>query len=226
MSAAHDDHGHAPAPAPGSGPRVLKVSEKNPRVRTVQVERPPLGVERAFLPAVVKGLGMTAKHFFKNTFRGLVKSHEVQTIEYPDVKPDYPARYRGLHRLMHREDGSVRCVACMMCPTVCPAHCITIHPGERADSNEKYPVVFEIDELRCVVCGLCVEACPCDAIRMDTGVHMHPVQSRGDAVLGKVDLMKLGGASTAVQGGIEGDWKAQDAADSRAPESSAPAAPR
>jgi NADH-quinone oxidoreductase subunit I len=227
MSAAHDDHGHGHAAAPaGDGPRVLSISEKNPKVRTVQISRPPMGMERAFLPAIVKGLGMTAKHFFKNTFRGIVKNHEVQTIEYPDVKPDYPARYRGLHRLMHREDGSVRCVACMMCPTVCPAHCITIHPGERADSNEKYPVVFEIDELRCVVCGLCVEACPCDAIRMDTGVHMHPVQSRGDAVLGKVDLMKLGGPSTAVQGGIEGDWQKVDSADSRSAESAAPAAPR
>jgi NADH-quinone oxidoreductase subunit I len=205
---------------------VLSISSKNPKVRTVQVERPPLGAERTFLPAIAKGLVMTAKHFFKNTFRGLVKSNEMQTIEYPDVKPDYPARYRGLHRLMHRDDGSVRCVACMMCPTVCPAHCITIHPGERADSNEKYPVVFEIDELRCVVCGLCVEACPCDAIRMDTGVHMHPVQSRGDAVLGKIDLMKLGVRSTAVQGGIEGDWRKQDGADSRSAETAAPAAPR
>jgi NADH-quinone oxidoreductase subunit I len=114
----------------------------------------------------------------------------------------------------------------MMCPTVCPAHCITIHPGERADSNEKYPVVFEIDELRCVVCGLCVEACPCDAIRMDTGVHMHPVQSRGDAVLGKVDLMKLGAQSTATQGGLRGNWRQQDSANSRSAESAAPAAPR
>ena len=115
MSAAHDDHAHA-APA-GSGPRVLSVSTKNPKVRTVQIERPPMGIERAFLPAVVKGLAMTAKHFFRNTFRFIVPSPDMQTVEYPDVKPDYPARYRGLHRLMHREDGSVRCVACMISPS-------------------------------------------------------------------------------------------------------------
>jgi NADH-quinone oxidoreductase subunit I len=224
MSSDHEQH--APAPAAKGGKRVVSVSSKNPRVRTVAMERAPMGSERTFLPAIIKGLGLTAKHFFKNTFRGLHKGSMIQTVEYPDVKPDYPERYRGLHRLMHREDGSVRCVACMMCPTVCPAHCITIHPGERADSNEKYPVVFEIDELRCVVCGLCVEACPCDAIRMDTGVHMHPVQARGDAVLGKVDLLKLSAASTAVQGGIKGNWKKVDSADSRGPESKAPAAPR
>ena len=103
-SAHHDEH-HAP-PA-GNGPRVLSVSSKNSKCRTVEIVRPPLGVERSFLPAIVRGLALTAKHFFKNTFRGIVKDHEVQTIEYPDVKPDYPARYRGLHRLMHREDGSV-----------------------------------------------------------------------------------------------------------------------
>jgi NADH-quinone oxidoreductase subunit I len=216
------DHAHDAPPATGN----LKVIRSAGKVRTVQIQRPALGMERTFLPAIVKGLAITAKHFFKNTFRGFGTKHEVQTIEYPDVKPDYPARYRGLHRLMHREDGSVRCVACMMCPTVCPAHCITIHAGERPDSNEKYPVVFEIDELRCVVCGLCVEACPCDAIRMDTGVHMHPVESRGDAVLGKIDLMKLGEQSTAVQGGHDGNWHDKDKADSYSAESAAPASPR
>jgi NADH-quinone oxidoreductase subunit I len=173
----------------------------------VVIERTPLGKEVTFLPAILKGLGVTTRHFFKNAFG---RHAEVATIEYPEVKAPYPERYRGLHRLMHRPDDSVRCVACMMCPTVCPAHCITIVPGERTDSNEKFPVVFEIDELRCVVCGLCVEACPCDAIRMDTGVHMNPVSFRGDAVLGKVDLLARGEKSTAVQGGIGADWRQQD----------------
>jgi hypothetical protein len=64
-------HDHAPVT---SGPRVLSVS-KNAKIRTVEINRPPLGVERAFLPAIVRGLALTAKHFFKNTFRGVVNSH-------------------------------------------------------------------------------------------------------------------------------------------------------
>src|SRR5438445_10434953 len=79
-------------------------------------------------------------------------------------------------------------------------------PNFMPEYSMKYPVIFEIDELRCIVCGLCVEACPCDAIRMDTGEHAHPVDKRHDAILGKVDLMKRGSASIAVQGGLP-DWQ-------------------
>jgi NADH-quinone oxidoreductase subunit I len=161
--------------------------------------------ESTFLPEVVKGLGVTARHFFENFFA----RKETATVEYPEEKVVYPERFRGVHRLMVREDGSPRCVACMCCPTVCPAHCITIVAEDVGDNKiEKRPKIFEIDELRCIVCGLCVEACPCDAIRMDTGEHMHPVATRGDAVLAKIDLMKRGTHSTAVQGG-DPAWREQ-----------------
>lgn len=215
-------HDHEAVAEPQGGPVVVSISEKNPKVRTVRLEREPLGIERTYLPAIVKGLGVTARHFFRNVFG----RKDVATVEYPDVKPPYPDRFRGVHRLMHREDGSVRCVACMLCPTVCPAHCITIHPAEREDSVEKYPAIFEIDELKCVVCGLCVEACPCDAIRMDTGQHMVPSITRGEGVLGKVDLMKRGTLSTATQGGVGPDWDRRDDVPERGPESRVPAAPR
>lgn len=151
-----------------------------------------IGMEEAlYVPAIAAGLGATVKHFFKNIFAAKEKKY-IKTIQYPDEKVEYPQRFRGMHRLVPREDGAPRCVACFMCQTACPARCIHIIAGETDDDKiEKFPVVFEIDELRCVVCGLCVEACPCDAIRMDSGFHPKPVYSREDADFGKADLLGI-----------------------------------
>ena len=120
-----------------------------------------------YLPAIFAGLRITVRHFMRNMFG----KRDVVTIQYPEEKRRVAARYRGRHRLTVREDGFIKCVACYMCEEICPAHCIHIESGEVEDKSvEKYPVVFDIDELRCVYCGLCVEACPKDAIRMDTGI--------------------------------------------------------
>ena len=175
------------------------------------VNRPGSLAQQAYLPAIAEGLGVTFRHFVKNfigNVTGMRKKTDIVTIEYPEEKKAYPPRNRGLHRLMLREDGQVRCVACMMCPTVCPAHCITIVPEEAPDGRiEKRPKIFEIDELRCVVCGLCAEACPCDAIRMDTLEHAVPVYKRGDAVLDKEELLERGARSVATQGGVGAFWR-------------------
>ncbi|MBT8493278.1 MAG: NADH-quinone oxidoreductase subunit I [Deltaproteobacteria bacterium] len=214
------------------GLEVVSVSEHNPKVRTVRVGRPELE-EASFLPAVLKGLGITIRHFFQNVGGKGRRNHQIETIQYPEEPIEYPERTRGLHRLTLRDDGSVRCVACMCCPTVCPANCITIIPEETHATDvdghvviEKRPAVFEIDELRCVVCGLCVEACPCDAIRMDTQMHAKPTYSRADAIETKKSMMdrndllksarviggnKISGTqddhSTAVQGGVGATWR-------------------
>jgi NADH-quinone oxidoreductase subunit I len=161
-----------------------------------KVDNSPLDLrERMYFPEVIRGIGIASAHFFKNLFwsrdenpdvierrRGPTASGVV-TLSYPEHKQPYPPGYRGAHRLVPREDGKARCVACYMCATVCPAQCIYIEAAEvEGDPIEKYPKKFVIDELRCIMCGFCVEACPKDAIRMDTGVHVPPSQTREDQV--------------------------------------------
>jgi NADH-quinone oxidoreductase subunit I len=122
-------------------------------------------VDRSMKPGVwplVLGFTNTLKNFFVSLFgRGYA------TLEYPEQKRDVSPRYRGVHILTQREDGTPKCVACYMCATVCPAECIFIESAERPEKAiEKYPTRFEIDLLRCVYCGFCVDACPEEAIIM------------------------------------------------------------
>jgi NADH-quinone oxidoreductase subunit I len=133
---------------------------------------------RIYVPAIAKGLWITTRHFLTNLFIhtahlfGLMKHYQgAVTYQYPEQAPLLAPRARTRHRLMKREDKSPRCVACMMCETVCPARCISIVGEEHPDPQiEKRPKSFVIDLGLCVYCGYCVEACPVDAIRMDTGI--------------------------------------------------------
>ncbi|MBI3180428.1 MAG: NADH-quinone oxidoreductase subunit I, partial [Deltaproteobacteria bacterium] len=84
---------------------------------------------QSYLPEVVRGLGVTLRHLFRNLF-GSRKTRYLQTIRYPEEQRVYPPRYRGQHRLLPRADGSPRCVACYMCATACPAYCIHIVAAE------------------------------------------------------------------------------------------------
>lgn len=135
--------------------------------------------ERLYLPEVLRGLAVTTYHFGRNLTLHILHSlgaaqetRAAYSTQYPEERKRYPDTYRGSHRLTLKEDGSVRCTACFLCATACPANCIHIEAGEHPDPDvEKYPVRYEIDTLRCIYCGMCVEACPCDAIRMDTYVH-------------------------------------------------------
>jgi NADH-quinone oxidoreductase subunit I len=134
--------------------------------------------EKLYFIEVFKGIGITSGHLLRNFFRyllstvGLTKKKPWATVQYPDEVRKYEQRYRGRHRLTLNNDGAVRCTACFLCATACPAKCIYIEPSQHDDPNiEKFPARYEIDTLLCIYCGYCVEACPVDAIRMDTGIH-------------------------------------------------------
>lgn len=115
------------------------------------------------------------------------------TVKYPEEKYNCPGfegsapGYHGEHRLKKDEQGRIKCVACLMCQTVCPAKCIEIEGGED-EKGAKYPVKFEINMLRCIYCGFCEEACPKDAIELTTKYYQVST-SREEKIYGKERLL-------------------------------------
>ncbi len=117
-------------------------------------------LERIYLPAILGGIMITIKHFFKKK----------TTVKYPEKKREISEIYRGHHVLKRDDKGAERCTACGLCAVSCPAEAITMVAAERKKGEEnlyreeKYAAVYEINMLRCIFCGLCEEACPKEAI--------------------------------------------------------------
>jgi NADH-quinone oxidoreductase subunit I len=152
------------------------------------VDEPKIGFwERLYLPAIGQGLATTIGHLFKPKI----------TEQYPEQPATVPPNYRGVHRLNRDEQGRVKCVACYMCATACPAHCIDIvaAPSPWTD-REKYPETFVIDELRCIYCGMCEEACPVDAIELTTLADLTGL-SREQMMFDKEKLLSVFDQTTA-----------------------------
>ncbi len=92
--------------------------------------------QRVYLIAILKGMMVTGRHFLRNLFR----PGQMPTINYPEIKRKYSSRFRGLQILTVKENGELRCTACMLCATACPAACIHITAAEHPDPRvEKFP---------------------------------------------------------------------------------------
>jgi NADH-quinone oxidoreductase subunit I len=148
------------------------------------IDDPPLGLaERIYLPLFVGGLTTTLKHLFSPKL----------TVSFPEQRPKIgnPLIYRGVHRLNKDEQGRVKCVACFLCATACPAHCIDIVGAESPwPDREKYCESFTIDELRCIYCGMCEEACPVDAIELTSFLDLTG-RSREEMIFDKEKLLSV-----------------------------------
>ena len=141
--------------------------------------------EGSYLPAVLKGMAVTLKHFFKRPV----------TLKYPEQTRENSEVYRGRHVFKRDENGAERCTACGLCAVSCPAEAITMIADERQKGEEgkyreeKYAAVYEINMLRCIFCGLCEEACPKQAIFL-TKELLPSDYEREDFIWGKDRLVE------------------------------------
>ncbi|MFC6408630.1 4Fe-4S binding protein [Planobispora longispora] len=89
------------------------------------------------------------------------------TQQYPEVRPDLPARSRGVIALVEEN-----CTVCMLCARECPDWCIYIDshketlPAPEGGRPRARNVLdrFAIDFSLCMYCGICIEVCPFDAL--------------------------------------------------------------
>jgi NADH-quinone oxidoreductase subunit I len=134
----------------------------------VKVAGPPVDknmfqMAYGYISTIAIGMGKTWQIFFQQ----ITRREQTNTLEWPEQPATYGDRFKGKHFLTRRDDGQIRCTACFLCATACPAQCIHIEAGQHPTNEiEKFPIRFEIDILRCVFCGFCEEACPVDAIRL------------------------------------------------------------
>ena len=97
---------------------------------------------------LIKGLGITLKHFFEKKI----------TQQYPEERPVLPDRFKGSLTLR-----VPKCIACGLCSNACPNHVIKVE-SEKDENNKKKLTGYKVMLERCLFCGFCVEACPTKAL--------------------------------------------------------------
>lgn len=97
---------------------------------------------------LVKGLGVTFKHWFSREF----------TEQYPEDRPNLPP---ATHYFFNFDKEA--CICCNMCVTACPNKVITL-TCEKNEDNKRVCVGYKMELSYCLMCGLCTDICPTHAL--------------------------------------------------------------
>lgn len=139
----------------------------------------------ADLWSLVVGLGVTGDNFLKKQV----------TVHYPRKEVKNLASFRGPVELVPKpkDPAKPKCIACMLCMSVCPSKCITVikkKPPKPTPEEEKAmaeaeakgekikkpslkePGKFIYDYSLCSLCGLCSEVCPVKSIRYSNQAYL------------------------------------------------------
>jgi NADH-quinone oxidoreductase subunit I len=120
--------------------------------------RHPGGFWTELLPlarAVARAMGTTLRNLWRKPV----------TVHYPDVRREYPDRFRGALALTYdRETGEENCIGCRLCEFVCPPQVIKV--AMLKGDKRNYASAFTLELYACEFCELCVQVCPTDAIIM------------------------------------------------------------
>ena len=61
-----------------------------------------------------------------------------------ELQQAYAGSFIWVGSMLTDEQGRAKCVACGLCPQICPANCIKLVPGEDEEGH-RYPLIYEID---------------------------------------------------------------------------------
>lgn len=163
---------------------------------------------------IIKGLGVTLKHFFDTYWEDLKwigkryttaegvarrsssKTRGIFTVQYPEEKLFIPEEFRYLPFLVYdvgpKSEQVDRCTSCGICAKVCPPQCIWIERTNDPKTGRPIPAPaeFYIDVDICMNCGLCAEYCPFDAIKMDHDFEIASYNRMDHHIYNKAKLSK------------------------------------
>ncbi len=163
---------------------------------------------------ILKGLGVTLKHFFETylddirwwgkryyTEEGIAHRSSkdatgIFTVQYPEEKIPVPEEFRFIPFLIYEtdEEGNQqdRCTSCGICAKVCPPQCIWIVRTNDPNTGRPVPepAEFYIDVDICMSCGFCAEYCPFDAIKMDHDYELATIDRMQNNIFDKARLSR------------------------------------